>query len=260
MLRHFIDSTLFSILYPVILIGMLIAGYLIASLRYKKKNRIWSPSGTEGPIIGFFALLLSFTFLSSNNVMRERTVLVHNEADAIANLRRQSLLYSDDLKNITKEYLIRYIDQQIAFYSASDYQGTETIRTQTESLNGEYLTGIFRIGSKSVDSKLQLQALYPYYNSLSSSFYAVTYSFAERVPLLIILLLIVASLLISILVGFMNGFYEGGKHLLVPLIFIVLATFSIQAIRDMDNPSKGTIKPKIDNLKGIKISLETSTR
>lgn len=260
MLRYFIDSTLFSLLYPVILVGMLIAGYLIAKLRYKRKGKIWSPSGTEGPIIGFFALLLSFTFLASNNVMRERTSLVHRDADAIAALRRESLLYSEDYKKITKKYLIKYTDQQIAFYSAGDYRQAEKIKAQTEDLNGQYLTDILSIGNGGADTKVELHGLYPHYNSLSSGFHAVTYSFAERIPLLIILLLIVASLLISILVGFMNGFYEGGRHLLVPLIFLVLVTFSIHAIRDMDNPLKGTIKPKIDNLEDIRMSLMKTTK
>ncbi|MGY4386199.1 uncharacterized protein YneF (UPF0154 family) [Pedobacter sp. UYP24] len=260
MMHYFIDSTLFSIMYPILLTTTLIWGYLIAKKGYKNKGKIWTPSGTEGPIIGLFALLLSFTFLSTNNVMRERISIIHKEADAIANLRRQSLLCSADYKNSTNEFLKTYIDLQISFYFTSDYKKSETIITQIEHLNGQYLTSLIRIGNINPDSKLQLQGLFPYYNNLSSSFYAITYSFKERAPLLIIILLISASLLISLLVGFMNGFYEGGKHLLVPLIFIVLVTLSIHTIRDMDNPLKGTIKPNIDNLMDLKMSLLGSKR
>ncbi len=255
MMHHFIDSTLFSIMYPILLTAALIWGYLIATKSYKNKGKIWTPSGTEGPIIGLFALLLSFTFLSTNNVMRERISVVHKEADAIANLHRQSLICSDDYKNSTNEFLKIYIDLQITFYFTGDYQKSEIIKKQIEHLNGQYLANLIKIGKINPDSKLQLQGLYPYYNNLSSSFYAITYSFKERAPLLIIVLLISASLLIGLLVGFMNGFYEGGKHLLVPLIFIVLVTLSIHTIRDMDNPLKGTIKPNIDNLIDLKMFL-----
>lgn len=259
-MRYLIDSTLFTIMYPILLVGTLIWGYLLAKKRYKDKGRIWAPSGTEGPIIGFFALLLSFTFLSTNNAMRDRVLMVHKEADAVSNLRRQSLLCSQDFKTITKDFLVQYIDQQIAFYDARDQQEFDQIKNRMELLNGSYLSNILKIGSNNPDAKLQLQALYPYYNSLSSSFYAITYSFAERTPLSIIGLLIIASLLIGALVGFMNGFYDGGKHLLVPLIFIVLVTLSVQTIRDMDNPTTGAIKPKIANLVDLKKSILSSAR
>ena len=254
-MRYLVDSTLFTILFPILLVGAVIWGYLIAQKRYKNKGRVWTPSGTEGPIIGFFALLLSFTFLSTNNVMRDRISMVHKEADAISNLRRQSLLCSQDYKNITKEYLIKYIDQQIAFYKVRNNQESDSIKKQIEQLNGNYLTNILKLGSSNPESKRQLETLYSFYNNLSSSFYAITYSFTERTPLSVIGLLIIASLLIGVLVGFMNGFYADGRHLLVPLIFIVLVTLSIQTIRDMDNPTTGAIRPKIDNLVDLKISL-----
>jgi hypothetical protein len=192
--------------------------------------------------------------------MRDRISIVHKEADAISNLHRQSLLCSQNYKYLTKEFLIRYIDQQISFYEAHAHQESDQIKKQIELLNGDYLTNILKIGNSNPDLKLQLQSLYPHYNNLSSSFYAITYSFAERTPVSVIGLLIIASLLIGMLVGFMNGFYDGGKHLLVPLIFIVLVTLSIQTIRDMDNPTKGAIKPKIDNLIELKMSLLSSTR
>ena len=259
-MRYLIDSTLFTILYPILLVGTVIWGYLIAKKRYKNKGRIWAPSGTEGPIIGFFALLLSFTFLSTNNVMRDRISLVHKEADAISNLRRQSLLCSEDYKTFTTKYLLKYIDQQIVFYEVRNDHESVKVKKQMEHLNGEYLTNILKLGNSNPESKRQLETLYPFYNNLSSSFYAITYSFAERTPLSVTGLLIIASLLIGVLVGFMNGFYDDGRHLLVPLIFIVLVTLSIQTIRDMDNPNKGAIRPKIDNLIDLKKSLLSSTR
>lgn len=71
----FIDSTLFAFIYPIVLIGSVLAGYLVARYRYHDKNIAWKASGIENGIIGLFALLLSFTLLMSGNIQRERTAI-----------------------------------------------------------------------------------------------------------------------------------------------------------------------------------------
>ena len=73
------------------------------------------------------------------------------------------------------------------------------------------------------------------------------------------LLLIISSLIVGLLVGFMNGF-EDKKHYLVPLIYIVIVSFTMQSIRDLDDPLKGTIRPSVSNLEALYNNLKKSSR
>jgi hypothetical protein len=255
---HLLDSVFFSILYPVLLVGSVFLGFYVAEKKYKQRQREWKPSGSEAAMIGLFGLLLSFTFLSSGNAFRERSGNIHSESDGVADLRRQSLFVSDSLKQMTKDYLIKYLDRQVDFSKAykRDHNG---FRQAVSEINGDYLTKLVAYGKRSENHHREAQILLPYFNKLNSMFYRNLYSFTERVPLPVLLLLIIGSVLTGILVGFMNGFHQH-RHYLVPLIFVVLVVLSIGAILDMNNPSRGGIRPSYEDFKYQKELLEKSTR
>ncbi len=60
--------------------------------------------------------------------------------------------------------------------------------------------------------------------------------------------------MIGMLVGFLNGFHKD-RHILVPLLYIILVAFTMQAIRDLDNPVKGCIRPKYKNLQDLRTAI-----
>lgn len=77
-------------------------GFAIAHYQFLRKKLDRRPTGTETAIIGLFGLMLSFTFLAAHNATRERNRMVHEQADAIASMRRSSLLLPAQLKDDTR--------------------------------------------------------------------------------------------------------------------------------------------------------------
>jgi len=61
-----------------------------------------------------------------------------------------------------------------------------------------------------------------------------------------------------LLVGFLNGFHKG-RHILVPLLYIILVTLTMHAIRDLDNPLKGGIRPEYKNLLDLRTAIENDS-
>ncbi len=49
------------------------------------------------------------------------------------------------------------------------------------------------------------------------------------------------------LVGFTNSAQET-RHYFVPVLFVIISVLTIQAIRDLDNPELGFIRPNYGNL------------
>src|SRR5688572_8354517 len=83
----FFDSGFFTIFYPLVLIGMIILGFFIARKYYFKRQVAWKASGIENGILGLFGLLISFTLLMSGNAQKERTAIVHQMGDAVAQMK-----------------------------------------------------------------------------------------------------------------------------------------------------------------------------
>jgi hypothetical protein len=242
MWKSIINSHFFTIIYPMALGTSLILGRIIARKSWLDKKIVWKSSGVEGAVIAIFSLLLSFTFFASNNLMRDRLVIIYNMRDATANLRRMSAITSDSVKNETKKYLISYMTIMIDF--KKNYLTSEdSLRGNMEAINFQYLTALAHQSKKDTMSRDDVLVLMPYLNQLNTSFYRLMDSYDERTPPLIIILLVFSSLLIGTLVGFLNSF-NNRRHYMVPIIFLVIVSLCIQCIRNLDNPYIGAIQPK----------------
>lgn len=247
MWEKIIDSTLFTIIYPISLIMTVLAGHYVAQRFYIRTNKQWNPSGIESSVIAIFGLLLSFSFLSSNNTMKDRLKILHEISNAVENLRSQSFLMNDTIKTATNSYLHDYLNIMSDFKDRYRDDKSKMVK-EVEILNANYLTAIKKSGDKSEANKSEALTIIPFFNALNNLSYNILSSFNERSPKIIIILLIVASWLIGVLVGFLNGF-NVLRHLLVPVIFIFVVSMCIQIIRDLDNPFSGNIQPVFSDLK-----------
>ncbi len=170
----------------------------------------------------------------------------------MAQMHRESLLLPPPLQMNVKQYLLQHIDAQISFYE-HNIQRDSVVKLITLQ-NGNFFNAM---RSDSLTRK-GLLTLTPSYNLLSATTFRMLYSYDERTPLIIIFLLVVSSWLIGMLVGFLNGFHKD-RHILVPLLYIILVTLTMQAIRDLDNPSKGGIRPEYQNLLDLRTAIENDS-
>ena len=87
-------------------------------------------------------------------------------------------------------------------------------------------------------------------HKLSAATSRLHYSYQEGTPNSIIALLLISSWAIGVLVGFSNSAQET-RHFLVPALFVVISVLTVQAIRDLDNPGLGFIRPNYGNLQDL---------
>lgn len=249
MWTRFIDSPLFSVLYSLILIVSISLGYYLAHHFYRKRNRKWEKSGVESSLIGFFALVISFTLSAAYNSSIDRNKLIHEQADAMAQMHRESLLLPPDQAFKVKQYMLNHINFQLYYYD---------LRIKRDSVIGllsQHNNNFFNAMRGDSLNRVALLSLTPSYNALSAATFRMWYSYDERTPLIIIFLLVVSSWLIGLLVGFLNGFHDG-THLLVPMLYFVMVSLTMQAIRDLDNPAIGGIRPEYKNLKDLRTTIK----
>ena len=100
----------------------------------------------------------------------------------------------------------------------------------------------------------ELRRLLPAFNQLMASTSRLHYALAERTPTSIVLLLI-SSWALGVLVGFTNSAQET-RHYFVPVLFVIISVLTVQAIRDLDSPELGFIRPNYQNLQDLQYLIE----
>ena len=103
--------------------------------------------------------------------------------------------------------------------TAEDLLGPED--NQLNTLNEKFWPSL-HYKNDSVDFNQDIHTLLPIFNQLNVSSFKLTYSYDERIP---------------------------------PLIYLVIVSLMMQAIRDIDNPYKGSVKPKYENLRNLRTLL-----
>ncbi|MEX1133062.1 MAG: hypothetical protein WEC15_07565 [Flavobacteriales bacterium] len=258
-MQFYFDHPWYYVVYAALLVASVAGGFALAHYQFHKKQRDWRPSGIEAAIIGLFGLMLSFTFLAAHNATRERNRMVHEQADAIATMRRNSLLLTEPLKKETRHFLRAHLAIELRMDSAR-FDGREAVHDRMEGLMGRYLS---RLMEHSADSTLTdgVHVLMHDLNAVSSTYYRAYYGYEERIPRLMIDLLLISAMLIGLLVGFMNGM--GGvelRQMITSVLFLVIVLLTIRTVLDMNNPYHGTIQPEQENLERLLESLRASDR
>ena len=244
----------FALAYPASLVAAVAVGYAVAEVQYRRRGRVWKPSGIESALITVFGLLLSFTLLSSNNAYKERTALVHQSAGAAAELYRESQLLPAPVHATVRAFTRQFLALELGAHRPGQARGPGHIRA---------LAGLYQRAWQQLRDSLRgpapraadLRQLLPAFNRLSAATERLHYANQERTPASIMALLLVSSWAIGVLVGFTNSAQEA-RHYFVPALFIVISALTVQAIRDLDNPDLGVIRPSYGNLQDVQRAIE----
>ena len=254
-MQFFFESPWFTIVYSLLLLLSIAGGYVLARSQYLKKQKAWKPSGTENAIIGFYSLLLSFALLSSGNANKERTNLIHQHADALGAIYRESKLSSDSVTGIVRERLVAILTTKLALANQKVSDEEIVSDTKTDSLYDQLHSDIKQMARLRVITPEENRFYTDKINAAIALDYRIQYSELERTPITIMILLIGGSFLIGVLIGFTNGFNEE-HHFLIPIIFFVLTSLTVISIRDLDNPTVGWIRPSYTNYENMLMDIK----
>ena len=245
-----LDSAWFLVLYPLLLIAFLWAGFFYHKRSYLKRRREWKNIGVESTIIAIFSLLLSFALVRSGNAVHERSVMVHESGDDMAMLYRQSKFMDEPFHKEVRNYLLQYTSIVLDKPDPSP-EDCLTLIHQIDALDkklDEYFKNYLR---ENPSRESRVLSMMERSEVIGEVYYRLLYSFRERTPSSIIWVLIILSFIIAGLVGFLNATQEHSGYL-IPLAFVSITVLLIFTIRDLDNPGKGFIKPNYEDVQSVR--------
>lgn len=171
--------------------------------------------------------------------------LVHQHADAIGKLYRESRFLDDSLRLQVKQFLIRLLEIKKESIKVTAIK-RPLLDEKSNQLTAAFWEFIIQVAKNDTNKNNEARIVANEIHSIISLNYRIQYSNQERTPSLIMILLIFGSWLIGLLVGFTNGFTPE-HHFLVPIIFLILSSLTVLIIRDLDNPNSGLIRPGYNN-------------
>jgi len=246
----------FSLAYPVSLVVAVLIGYWVAEVNYRRRQRTWKPSGIESALITIYGLLLSFTLLSSNNALKERTVLVHQSSEAVTEIYQESQLLSPSTHAAARAFLLQFLSLELAQHRPGQLPSASHLRN-IETLDFQAWRYFRQASQVTATQAAELRLLLPAFHKLHVATSRLHYSYQERTPYPITMLLFISSWAIGILVGFTNSAQET-RHYFVPVLFVIISALTIQAIRDLDDPELGFIRPNYNNFQDLQRALSNA--
>lgn len=238
----------YLIAYPLLLIGSTWLGRKIAAA-WQRRNRHWKPLGMENGIVGFYALLTSFTLVQSGNMARDRELMVHTVADDISETLRISLTYEPGLQTSIRNYFADFYSLIQEPFEPTR-QGVSQLLLIIDKRDDAFDAEMQQYAIHHPTEREEIARLLSRVDRMESIYYRFMHSYHRTMPRLILMILVLFSALISFLMGFVEK-YNGNHIYISAAIFIIISVIILNVIHDLDNPAFGFLKPSLDDIREV---------
>lgn len=236
----------------LLIVGLLFLGLLVAiELGFRLGDRIAESASDsaraqvntiQASLLGVLALLLGFTFSLALQRYDARSAAVVTESNAIGTAILRADLLPEPYRDQARDALSSYLDLRIqaASISLDRVDERDEILDRTAALQNR----LWQIGSNAsleypnpVQTGLFVQAL----NDLIDTYGSRNAALDRHVPEIVLFLLFGTFALTACLVGFSSGI-SGNRASFPTYILVVLITFLVFIIIDLDRPRRGLIE------------------
>jgi hypothetical protein len=235
-------------IYPLLLLLSIYIGKKTVT-RIDKYANAWRPIGLESSLIGFYALLTSFTLVQSSNSARDREQMIQTVADDISEILRITLIDETTLHDKVHVYFsdfTKIIEQSVKPDTQAIKASIEAIDVLDDNLNN-FMKLYIQVNPS---ARERIGTILSRIDRMESNYYQLLHSFQRRLPSVILFVLIFFSMLIGYLMGYMEKSH-GNNFRITTFIFVVMSIIIINVIHDLDDPSVGFLTPNFDDIKAV---------
>ncbi|MRG45813.1 hypothetical protein GFS24_11855 [Chitinophaga sp. SYP-B3965] len=238
----------YLVIYPLLLILCVFMGNRLAA-RQLKKGYTWKPLGVENGIVGFYALLTSFTLVQSGTQSHERSNMVQTITTDISEILRVSAVYDHT------------VYEQVRLYYTDLYQFIKLPVGTTREKVVERVRSIDSLDSNFDQHMQQYLAAHPAEwdristlmaktDRVESTYYRLMHSYHRTLPKMILWVLFLFSMCLSVLIGYISK-NNGNRYRITSFIFVFMSVIIVSIIHDLDNPAFGFIRPSFDDIEEV---------
>lgn len=236
----------------LLIVGLLFLGLLIAiEIGFRLGNQIADAASDsaraqvntiQASLLGVLALLLGFTFSLALQRYDARSVAVVTESNAIGTAVLRAELLPEPHRDQARDALSDYLDLRIqaASISLDRVDERDELLDRTAALQNR-LWQLGRDAAQDFPNPVQTGLFVQALNDLIDTYGSRNAALDRHVPEIVLFLLFGTFALTACLVGFSSGI-SGNRASFPTYILVVLITFLVFIIIDLDRPRRGLIE------------------
>ena len=217
----------------------MVASYAVG--RQLSRSSLTVPS-LEGALLAWLALFLACTYYQVSLVSRERTTLVHQEADSIAQVYRILQTLPRAQRTQMRLLLISYLDAKLR---NSSPQTKENQAQEVIGLQSQLYSLSCQLTEQKALTATQGQTLGQALNGMISLHYRCDYALEEHLAWPVMAMLLIQCAGVSLLLGL------GSRNGVVTGVCLVMMISSLFVILDLDNGNTGFMRIDKSNLRDL---------
>lgn len=213
----------------------------MVAVRLLKKKHQWKPTGLENGLMGFYALLTSFTLVQSGSHANDRDIMIHSIADDMSEVLRISATNEPELNARVRTHfsdLYKIIREPLG--TGDNWVAVQVKRVDRldDSLDRDMQLFI----RQNPPSRDRVSSLLAKIDRIESHYYHLMHSYNKTVPGIVLFILVLFSMFIGFIIGFVDK-YNGNHIHIVSIVFVIISFIILNVIHDLDNPLIGYIQP-----------------
>ncbi|HEY0611291.1 MAG TPA: hypothetical protein VGD35_16590, partial [Chitinophaga sp.] len=194
------------LLYPLLLLASIFIGRKTAH-NSERKGYQWKPLGIEGGLMGFYALLVSFTLVQSGNHFRERVDMGQRLADELSELLRITQTLDPGVAQQIRTFTFE-AHKVMLEYKYNTKGSVYTVIGRIENMDKELDKYLLAYIKANPVSKTEMVNIMVKIDHLESVAYRILHSYHRSIPVFILFVLVMYSLLIGFMLGFIGKYYK----------------------------------------------------
>lgn len=243
-----ISYLFYLLVYPILLLGSIFTGRKTAERAHRRSHQ-WKPLGVENGLMGFFALLVSFTLVQSGNHFKERVDMGQRLADELSELLRITQTLDPGMAERIRAFTFKAHRVMLEYKYHTKGSVYEVI-ARVEGMDKELDKYLLAYIKNSPAAKTEIVNIMVKIDHVESVAYRILHSYHRSIPVFILFVLVLYSLLIGFMLGFIGKYYQNHIHISTS-IFVIISFITINFIHDLDSPSQGFIKPDFQDITDV---------
>lgn len=231
----------------------LVAPLLVAGLLFGYRLRAQrGEGGASAPFTSWLLLPLFLTMAvylyQLQTLHRQRIDFVHDEADAIGNCYRYTVLFSDVDRRWFRSQLIAYLELKLSEPAVRPHF-EDPLEGKLNPLEREMVARVAKAELGEVGGQLRTDMLRNF-SRMISCHYRTRYAMSERLAPANWVFLTVMAILCAFVVGWNCAETKSARAPMV--LYLVLVLVCLAVLHDLDNPHGGWIQVPMDNLADLR--------
>lgn len=235
-----IDPFYIALAFFIMLFAATEIGYRIATRFAAERDDLSQLTVVEGAVLALLSLILAFTFNGAATRYDARRMQVVDEANAMgtAYLRTQTL--PEPYRTQTQDILRRYVDLQLAYFSARDYEHLNALTQESSKVQAELWSATAEVASAN-QSSVVIGLYEAAVNQVIDMHTRRMEVFLNHIPETIWRIQTLIGVSGFFIIGYLSGVCRR-KRYLVRVIAALMVALVIAIIVDLDRPLAGPTK------------------